>query len=89
MIQQQVFDENFINSILQSVDFTNEQINNGSAKLDTLQTHYVFHIHNEIAFPKNKEWSKSCAPCRLRVYKRVMQWYNEQPWKTFTPKCLS
>lgn len=89
MIHNQfVYDETFINDFLSSVDFSHDQINNG-ASLDTLQTHHLFQIHNRVAFPKNPEYSKSCAPCRLRVYKKVMIWYNDQPYKSFTPKLIS
>lgn len=82
-----VYDENFINQFLSEINYSMEEINNG-AYLDTLKAHHLFHIHNEIAFPNNKEWSKSCAPCRLRVYKKTMIWYNDQPWKTFIPKIV-
>lgn len=86
-MQNHVYDQKFVNDFLPTINYSLEEINNG-AKLDTLQTHHLFQIHNEVAFPKNKEWSKSCAPCRLRVYKKVFNWYNDQDWKTFIPKLV-
>jgi len=39
------------------------------------QTDELFKLNNEL-FPHLKEHGKSCAPCRLRVYNRVLTYYH-------------
>mgnify|MGYP006326882973 FL=1 len=85
---QQTYDENFINNFLQTIDWSMEEINNG-VSLSTGETHHLFQIHNRFVNPNSPEYSQSCSGCRLRVYKKVILWYHERDWKTFTPKLYS
>lgn len=36
----------------------------------------LFNIHN-ICFPQNPEYSRACSGCRVRVYNRMVTYWND------------
>lgn len=52
----------------------------GKEKILDQQTTLLFNIHNYF-YPNKMEYGKSCGGCRQRVYKRMIQFYNENKEK--------
>lgn len=49
----------------------------GKQRIKDHQTKKLFNLHN-FFFPKQQEWGTSCASCRSRIYKKMLEFYANE-----------
>ena len=49
----------------------------GKQKIFDYQTKKLFNLHN-LFFPHQQEWGVSCGACRGRVYKKMLEFYENE-----------